>query len=86
MDSNFSGPVNIGSSEMVSINKLAKMVSAIAGKKIKISHIKGPTGVRGRNSDNKLIKARLGWAPNKPLKYGLGITYRWIETQVRKDM
>lgn len=85
MNSNFTGPVNIGSEEMISINNLAKMVMKIAGKKIKIKHIPGPLGVRGRNSDNTLIRKKLKWAPNKPLVEGIKKTYRWIESQVKKD-
>lgn len=84
MNSKFTGPVNIGSSEMVSINQLADMVAKIAGKKIKIKHTKGPLGVRGRTSDNRLIKKKLRWAPNMPLKDGLKKTYIWIEEQVKK--
>ena len=82
MDSNFTGPVNIGSEEMITINNLAKMAMEIAGKKLNIKHIRGPLGVRGRNSDNKLIKEKLNWAPNKPLRYGLEKTYHWINEQV----
>jgi nucleoside-diphosphate-sugar epimerase len=82
MDSNFEGPVNIGSEEKVTINKLVDIASDIAGKKLIKKHIKGPTGVRGRNSDNKLIKAKLNWAPELPLEHGLKITYKWIEQQV----
>ena len=78
----FIGPVNIGSDEMVAINDLAYMAMEIANKKITIKHISGPLGVRGRNSDNKLIKEKLDWVPNYPLKEGLGITYKWIEKQV----
>ena len=66
--SNVTIPVNIGSDEMVSINGLAHMIADIAGKKIDINHIPGPQGVRGRNSDNRLIKDKLGWAPSQPLK------------------
>jgi nucleoside-diphosphate-sugar epimerase len=84
MDSNFTGPVNIGSEEMVTINRLAEMVMNIAGKKLKIRHITGPTGVRGRNSDNKLIKEKLGWAPSMSLESGLRPTYKWISEQVKK--
>jgi nucleoside-diphosphate-sugar epimerase len=85
MDSaTFYGPVNIGSEEMVSINLLAEMVMGIANKKISIKHIKGPLGVRGRNSDNKLIKEKLIWAPSLPLKGGLEKTYIWIAEQVSK--
>jgi nucleoside-diphosphate-sugar epimerase len=78
----FKGPVNIGSEEMVTINQLAEMVMAIAGKKLSIKHITGPLGVRGRNSDNALIKSKVGWAPSMPLKDGLTKTYQWINQQV----
>jgi GDP-D-mannose 3',5'-epimerase len=85
MDSTtFFGPVNIGSEEMVSINHLAEIVMGIAGKKISLKHIEGPLGVRGRNSDNKLIREKLDWAPSEPLKNGLTKTYSWIEEQVSK--
>jgi GDP-D-mannose 3', 5'-epimerase len=82
MNSNFSGPVNIGSEEMVTINGLAEMAIEIARKKLILHHIPGPLGVRGRNSDNRLIAAKLGWAPSSSLREGLGITYRWVEQQV----
>ncbi len=84
MDSDFTGPVNIGSEEMVSINKLAEIIMDIANKKLKIKHIPGPLGVRGRKSDNKLIKKELGWEPKKPLKDGLVKTYKWINQQLKK--
>ena len=85
MDSTtFFGPVNIGSEEMVSINHLAEIVMGIAGKNIKLKHIDGPLGVRGRNSDNRLIREKLEWAPSEPLKNGLTKTYSWIEEQVSK--
>lgn len=83
MDSDFVGPVNIGSEEMVTINQLAEMTMNIAGKKLHFKHIPGPLGVRGRNSDNRLIKEKLNWAPSKPLKEGLEKTYRWIEHQIK---
>jgi nucleoside-diphosphate-sugar epimerase len=83
--SDFEGPVNIGSEEMVSINQLVHMVADIAGKKVEINNIPGPLGVRGRNSDNRLIKTKLGWAPMDPLTKGLEVTYNWIETQVRRN-
>ena len=83
VDSDFTGPVNIGSEEMVTINQLAQMVMDIAGKGLDIVHIPGPLGVRGRNSDNRLIRQRLGWAPSKPLRDGLKNTYAWIDTRVR---
>jgi GDP-D-mannose 3', 5'-epimerase len=85
MRSDFSGPVNIGSEEMVTINELAQMVMQIAGKELAIRNIPGPVGVRGRNSDNRLIAARLGWAPGRPLAEGLDATYRWIERQVLRN-
>src|SRR5579862_324500 len=77
MDSDFTGPVNVGSEEMVTINRLAEMIMEIAGKKLKIKHITGPLGVRGRNSDNRLIRERLKWAPSRSLREGLENTYRW---------
>jgi len=84
MDSDFFGPVNIGSEEMITINGLAEMIMDIAGKALTIKHVYGPLGVRGRNSDNRLISQELGWKPSMPLWKGLERTYRWIETQVRK--
>lgn len=83
MRSDSTGPINIGSNEMISINQLVQMVALIAGKKISISHIPGPLGVRGRNSDNKLIAEKLGWQPTQPLAVGLKNTYEWIELQVK---
>ena len=65
MDSSFLGPVNIGSEEMVTINALAEIVMGVANKNLKINHIDGPTGVRGRNSDNDLIERKLGWKPTQ---------------------
>ncbi len=86
MRSNWSGPVNIGSEEMVTINQLAQMIMDIAGKKLSIKHIPGPLGVRGRNSDNRLIYKKLKWKPKMPLRKGLEITYKWIEDQVKKKL
>lgn len=83
MNSNFHGPVNIGSEEMITIDNLAKLVMTIAGKNLSINHISGPIGVQGRNSDNRMIKDKLGWAPNIPLKTGLELTYKWISDQVK---
>lgn len=82
MRSDFIGPVNIGSEEMVSINQLAKMLMEIAGKRLTIQHIPGPQGVRGRNSDNRLIHQKLKWKPSEPLYTGLQKTYFWIAEQV----
>lgn len=83
MRSDWTGPVNIGSDEMVTIDQLADIIMEIAGKKLTKKHIKGPLGVRGRNSDNTMIEEKLGWKPTKTLKGGMGKTYRWIEKQVR---
>jgi nucleoside-diphosphate-sugar epimerase len=85
MRSEWSGPVNIGSDEMVSINELASMVMAIAGKELQIEHISGPLGVRGRNSHNELYEEMLGWKPSQSLIEGLNETYPWIEAMVVKD-
>ena len=84
MRSDWTGPVNIGSEEMVTINQLAEIIMDIAGKKLSIKHVPGPLGVRGRNSDNKVIKKKLNWAPSFPLKKGLEITYAWVKEQVIK--
>jgi GDP-D-mannose 3',5'-epimerase len=78
-------PVNIGSDEMVSIDQLVDMVADISGKRVDKNHIAGPTGVRGRNSDNRLIQKSLGWAPSQPLRAGLEHTYGWIERQVMRN-
>jgi len=78
MRSDFQGPVNVGSDEMVTINQLVDMISALAGKKLKKRHVDGPLGVRGRNSDNRLIQQKLGWKPAAPLKDGLAKTYPWV--------
>lgn len=80
----FVGPVNIGSEEMVTINQLARMAAWIDGKNLKHQHISGPQGVRGRCSDNNLIRKELGWSPSQPLMDGLVKTYRWIESQAKK--
>ncbi|MDJ0523369.1 MAG: NAD-dependent epimerase/dehydratase family protein [Planctomycetota bacterium] len=82
MDSDFPGPVNIGSEEMVTINDLATIAMEIAGKQLTIEHIDGPLGVRGRNSHNALIADRLGWQPSRPLREGMEATYHWIAGQV----
>lgn len=82
MASDFQGPVNIGSNEMISINDFTAMVMKVAGKDQAVNHIPGPLGVRGRNSDNTLIEEMLGWAPSEPLERGVEQTYRWIADQV----
>lgn len=80
----FIGPVNIGSEEMVTINQLAEMIARISGKSVSYKHISGPLGVRGRNSDNRLIKEKLGWEPTYSLFDGLQHTYAWIGGEIRK--
>lgn len=93
MNSDFSGPVNIGSEEMVTINKLAEIAIEISGKKLKIKNIEGeefqkkygfkcPLGVKGRNSDNKLYREKIGWEVNLPLSFGMKKTYNWIKSQI----
>ena len=84
MDSDFTGPVNVGSEEMVTINRLAEIIMETAGKKLTIRHIPGPLGVRGRNSDNRLIRERLDWEPAQPLSTGIEKTYAWIAAQVKQ--
>ena len=83
MESDCSEPLNIGSEEMVTINQLAQIIMEVASKNLRIRHVPGPLGVRGRNSDNRLIAERLGWKPSRPLREGIEKTYRWIEQQVR---
>lgn len=83
--SNFEGPVNIGSDEMVTINQLVDIVSDIAGKTLHKNHIPGPEGVRGRNSDNHLIEEKLGWRPSATLRSGLEKSYAWIEHELRRN-
>jgi len=85
MRSRFMGPVNIGSEEMVTIDGLADLIMRIAGKRLENRHISGPLGVRGRNSDNRLIREKLGWAPSQPLVKGLEITYAWIDRQIHAN-
>ena len=84
MNSNITGPVNIGSDELISINGLAKMAMDIAGKKLSIKHIPGPLGVRGRSSDNSYIQEVLGWRPATKLIDGIKVTYQWISGEVSK--
>ncbi len=86
MESDFSGPVNIGSEEMISINDFAKLIAEISGKNITIKNIPGPEGVRGRNSDNALIQEKLGWAPSHSLREGITKTYHWIAEQAAKEV
>lgn len=83
MRSSWSGPVNIGSAEMVTINDLAMRIIRIAGKRLLLKHIVGPQGVRGRTSDNRLVTQKLGWKPTLPLDVGLRETYSWVAKQIK---
>ena len=82
MESDFVGPVNIGSEEMIAINDFAQMSIDISEKDVRINNIEGPEGVRGRNSDNTLLGEKIGWAPSASLLSGMKKTYTWIEAQV----
>lgn len=82
MSGEFPGPLNIGSDEMININDLAKMVIEISGKDLSIKNVRGPMGVRGRNSDNRLIFDKLNWRPNSPLKEGVKNLYNWVQSQL----
>ena len=85
MDSNFTGPVNIGSEEMVTINQLVDTAAKVAEKNVEKEHIDGPLGVRGRNSNNDLIRDKLGWDYSQTLEEGIDKTYTWINEQIRKS-
>jgi len=86
MHSEFHQPINMGRDRMVSINQLADIVAEIAGIEIEKNHVKGPEGVRGRNSDNTLLQETLDWSPETKLEDGLDTTYQWIEEQVKRKM
>lgn len=79
----FCGPVNIGSEEMISIQDFATMIIQLSGKKLSIVNVDGPTGVRGRCSDNRIVRQKLGWQPIWSLFDGISVTYKWIENQIR---
>jgi nucleoside-diphosphate-sugar epimerase len=81
----FSGPVNIGSEEMVTINQLVEITAKVTNKNIKVIHVKGPTGVRGRNSNNDLIRREIGWDNTRILALGIRETYLWIQSQISKS-
>ena len=85
VDSDFEGPVNIGSEEMITIQNFAKMAINISGKNLAINNIDGPLGVHGRNSDNDLFREKVGWEPTQPLKEGMEKTYAWIAQQVKEN-
>jgi nucleoside-diphosphate-sugar epimerase len=82
MNSEYKEPINIGSEELISMNGLAYLVAKLADKQIIINNIPGPQGVRGRTSDNTLIKEKLGWTPSQPLHVGLSETYKWIASKI----
>ncbi|MBN8729370.1 MAG: NAD-dependent epimerase/dehydratase family protein [Acidobacteria bacterium] len=86
MQSGFHEPLNLGQDRLISINDLADLVARIAGHEVRLRHIDGPMGVRGRNSDNTLLRQVLGWEPAVTLEEGLRITYAWIEEQVRQTL
>ena len=85
MDSDFLGPVNIGSEEMVSISELVDTAARVAGKEVVKNYIDGPTGVHGRNSNNDLIREKLGWDYSQTLEEGIRKTYNWIQSQIKKS-
>ena len=82
MQSDFIGPVNIGSEEMVTINQLVDTAARVSGKKVTIKHVDGPLGVRGRNSNNDVVRRELGWDYSQTLEEGIFKTYHWIESQI----
>jgi len=82
MNSDYSLPINLGSERMISINDLVKLIAKLANKNIQIHNVPGPMGVMGRNSDNRLIKEKLNWAPDEDLEYGLTQTYNWISSKL----
>jgi len=84
MDSDFIGPVNIGSEEMVTINQLVDTAAKVAGKTVEKNHIDGPLGVRGRNSNNDVIRRELGWDYSQTLEEGIAKTYIWIKEQISR--
>lgn len=84
MQSDFAGPVNIGSEEMVTINQLVEIACSIQGKVLKKIHIKGPLGVRGRNSNNDLVREKLNWDYSMSLRDGIEKTYNWILQEIKK--
>jgi nucleoside-diphosphate-sugar epimerase len=86
MESDFIGPVNIGSEEMVTINQLVDTAAKVAGKKVSKNHIDGPLGVRGRNSNNDLIRKELGWDYSQTLEEGIRKTYEWIVEQINDSV
>ena len=85
VQSDCTGPVNIGSEELVSINELVDITAKVSGKQVEKNHIEGPLGVRGRNSNNDLIREKLGWDYSQPLEEGIRRTYKWIQAQIKLE-
>jgi nucleoside-diphosphate-sugar epimerase len=86
MNSDFLGPVNIGSEEMVTINELVSITAKVAGKAVQRRHkLDAPLGVRGRNSNNDLVREKLGWDYSQPLEEGIRKTYEWISEQIKSE-
>ena len=85
VQSDFTGPVNIGSEEMVTINELVDTAARVSGKQVEKNHIEGPLGVRGRNSNNDLIREKLGWDYTQSLEEGIRKTYKWIQAQIKLE-
>ena len=87
MNSDFLGPVNIGSEEMVTINQLVETAAKVSGKVVQITHnLNAPLGVRGRNSNNDLVREKLGWDYEQTLEEGIRKTYEWISEQIKLDV
>ena len=86
MEGSYKLPLNLGSTRMIAINDLVHLIAKLVGKEVKIKNIDGPLGVMGRNSDNKLIKEKLDWAPGEDLETGLIHTYKWINEQLEKGL
>ena len=84
VNSDFTGPVNIGSEEMIAINDFVHLIADVSQKKVEITNIEGPTGVRGRSSDNRLIEEKIGWSPKINLREGISRTYKWINGKVEE--
>merc|ERR1712100_757797 len=85
MRSELDCPINLGSDEMISMNDMARLCMSFEGKNLPIEHIPGPQGVRGRNSDNTMIKDKIGWEPSISIEKGLREAYFWIKSQVEID-
>ena len=85
MRSRASGPVNIGSEQMISIDDLVRLIARIARKEVSVRHVRGPVGVRGRTSSNRIMSEATGWEPRVDLEDGMARTYRWVAAQVERE-